>query len=67
MTTAQVVDAPRPRKPLRLWPGVLIVVLQLLVRFVLPLVAPDLMQVAALGTLGGAVLIILSVRRHPDA
>ena len=45
-------DQPSPRKPLRLWPGVLIVVLQLLGMFVLPLVAPG---AAIFGMLGGAV------------
>lgn len=39
MTIAQTSE-PTPRKPLRLWPGVLIVVLQWLARFVLPLVVP---------------------------
>ncbi len=45
-------DQPSPRKPLRLWPGVVIVVLQLLGMFVLPVVAPE---AAIFGMLGGAV------------
>lgn len=40
MTIAQT-EEPTPRKPLRLWPGVVIVLLQWLIRFVLPAVAPD--------------------------
>ncbi len=40
MTTAQT-DQPATQKPLRLWPGVLAVVLQWLARFVLPVVIPE--------------------------
>lgn len=39
MTTTHTV--PSPRLPLRLWPGIAIVALQVFVRFVLPAVAPD--------------------------
>jgi outer membrane protein assembly factor BamB len=41
-----------PRKPLRLWPGVVIVMVQWLLWFVVPVVAPD---AALVGMLGGAV------------
>lgn len=44
-------DAFHPR-PLRLWPGVVLVLLQWLVRFVVPVVFPD---AAPLGVLGGMV------------
>jgi outer membrane protein assembly factor BamB len=39
--TIDQTNQPTPRKPLRLWPGVVIVFLQGLIRFVLPVVAPD--------------------------
>ena len=40
MTIAQT-NEPTPRKPLRLWPGVVAVVLQWLVWFVVPIVVPE--------------------------
>lgn len=40
------------QKPLRLWPGAVIVILQWLVRFVLPAVMPD---TAAIGVIGGVI------------
>ena len=55
-----------PRKPLRLWPGVAAAVLLLLIRFVLPVVAPkaeffgmDAGILAILGGLVGALVIVL--------
>ncbi len=47
------------RKPLRLWPGVAIVTLQWLVRFVLPVVEPDAMTVAVMGGLLGGLLVVV--------
>ena len=47
------------RKPLRLWPGVAIVTLQWLVRFVLPVVEPDAMTVALMGGLLGGLLVVV--------
>ncbi|HEX6903321.1 MAG TPA: PQQ-binding-like beta-propeller repeat protein [Thermoanaerobaculia bacterium] len=51
MSIAQT-DSPTPRKPLRLWPGVVIAILQCLLQFVVPVVAPE---AAFLGMLGGLV------------
>ena len=39
--TIQQTNEPTPRKPLRLWPGVLAAVLLLLLRFVVPKVVPE--------------------------
>jgi outer membrane protein assembly factor BamB len=48
-----------PRKPLRLWPGVVIATLVLLLRFVVPLVMPDELFVAVLsGPVGGLAVVL---------
>ena len=47
--TTNNADEPAPRKPLRLWPGVVAVVLQWLVWFVVPIVAPDAMMFGMIG------------------
>ncbi len=51
MANAQT-DEPTRQKPLRLWPGVVAVMLQWLVRFVVPIVVPGAMAMA-FGVLGG--------------
>src|SRR5882724_2778392 len=53
------IDEPAPRKSFRLWPGVVAVVLQWLVWFVIPFVAPDTMMFGMIGGLvcGLAVLV----------
>jgi outer membrane protein assembly factor BamB len=49
-----------PRKPLRLWPGVIIAIVQLLVMFGAPVVAPDVeFPIGMLGGVVGALLIAL--------
>src|ERR1035438_9591876 len=46
-----------PRKPLRLWPGVVIAILLGLLRFVLPAVVPDMLMYSVLGGLVGGLLV----------
>jgi outer membrane protein assembly factor BamB len=58
MATAQT-DAPTLQKPLRLWPGVVLAILLLLVRFVAPVVVPDSMMYAILGGLAGGLAIVV--------
>lgn len=48
---------PRERKSLRLWPGVVLAVLLLLVRFVVPMIMPDALLVAVLGGMAGGLLV----------
>lgn len=50
---------PDPSPPLRLWPGVLIVALQWLSRFGLPVVAPDAVPYAMIGGLAGGLFLII--------
>jgi outer membrane protein assembly factor BamB len=47
------------RKPLRLWPGVVIVILQWLLRFAVPAVAPDAILIGLVAELAGGVGILL--------
>ena len=47
------------RPPLRLWPGVVAVMLQWLVRFGIPIVAPEGLIVAMIGELVGAVAVLV--------
>ena len=58
MAIAQI-DEPTQQKPLRLWPGVVIVVLQWLVRFGVPVVAPGAGALGAIGALLGGVAIVV--------
>jgi len=58
MTIAQT-DEVTPQKPLRLWPGVVAVVLQWLVRFVVPVVVPGAIAVGMIGELLGGVTIVV--------
>src|SRR5688572_6091417 len=58
MTIAQTNEL-TPRKPLRLWPGVVIVIVQWLLRFGIPLVTPDAQLVAILAGPAGLVAIVL--------
>jgi outer membrane protein assembly factor BamB len=58
MTIAQI-DEPTPRKPLRLWPGVVAVVLQWLGFFIIPAVVPAVSIYALLGgALAGLVFVV---------
>jgi len=58
MTIAQI-DEPTSRKPLRLWPGVVIVVLQWLGRFVVPIFVPEALPFGVIGGLAGGLAIVV--------
>jgi hypothetical protein len=58
MTIAQT-DASTPRQPLRLWPGVVLVILQWLVKLGAPIVAPDAGGNAFLAGLALAALVLV--------
>src|SRR5205807_1905412 len=50
-------DAPTPRKPLRLWPGVAAAVLLCVTRYVLPVVVPGTIAYGMIGAVVGALAI----------
>ncbi len=58
-TTRRPSDSSVPRKPLRLWPGVVIVTLQWLMRYALPVFVPEAMPVGAIGGMLGGVAIVV--------
>src|SRR5262245_47255883 len=58
MSIAQT-DAPTPRKPLRLWPGVVLVILQWLLWFVLPRLSSDALDIGVFGGILCALAILL--------
>jgi outer membrane protein assembly factor BamB len=57
--TATQTDEPAGHKPLRLWPGVVAALLLLLVRFVVPIVAPEAMAFAMIGSVLAALAIVV--------
>jgi outer membrane protein assembly factor BamB len=52
-------NEPHPPQPLRLWPGVVIVALQWLARFVVPLVVPEATPVGVMAGLAGGLAVIV--------
>ncbi len=53
------IDGPKLRKPLRLWPGVVIVALQWLLRFGVPAVEPDALELGVYaGFFGGGAIVL---------
>src|SRR5215211_6405105 len=58
MTRAET-NAPSSRRPLRLWPAVAIAIVQLLLMFGAPVVAPDAGPIGMLGGVVAALLIAL--------
>ena len=58
MANAQIDEQTR-QKPLRLWPGVVIVILQWLVRFGVPIVVPEAGVFGAIGALVGGLAVVV--------
>src|SRR6185436_6080626 len=56
MTIAQTED---PRKPIRLWPGVVAVTLQWLARFVIPIVVPGAVAFGVIGGVAGGLAVLV--------
>ena len=52
-------DEPTPRKPLRLWPGVVIVMLQWSARFVVPVVVPEATVFGVIAGLVGGLAVVV--------
>ena len=52
-------DEPTQQKPLRLWPGVIIVMMQWLIRFGVPLIWPEAVALFVFGGIAGALLVVL--------
>jgi outer membrane protein assembly factor BamB len=57
--TSDQANAPTPRKPLRLWPAVVIAIVQLLIMFGAPVVAPDAGPIGMLAGVVGALAIVV--------
>jgi outer membrane protein assembly factor BamB len=51
-------ETPKQKK-LRLWPGIILIVIQIIISYLIPLIAPDRMDISALGGLACCVLILL--------
>jgi hypothetical protein len=58
MTIAQTSET-SPRKPLRLWPGVVIVMVQWLLWFVVPVVAPEAVLISVIGGVVGGLAVVV--------
>ena len=54
-----VTNTAKAQRPLRLWPGIVLAIALLLIKYVVPMVLPDALAVALMGGLPLSVLIIL--------
>ena len=57
--TIQQTDERAPRKPLRLWPGVVAVTLLWILRFAVPMVWPDALEISVFGGMVGGLAIVV--------
>src|SRR5580658_3536550 len=58
MSAAQPIEL-NSQKPLRLWPGVVVVAVQWLLRFVLPIFVPEALGIGVIGEFFCALLIVV--------
>jgi outer membrane protein assembly factor BamB len=59
MLKQELSDEPIQKKPLRLWPGVIIAILQLLIRFGVPIIWPEAVMLFIFGGMAGTLLVIV--------
>lgn len=52
-------NKPTPRKPLRLWPGVVVAVLVFAARFIIPILVPEALMIGVISALVGALAIVV--------
>ena len=59
METNKKTDIPIQKRSVRLWPGVVIVILQWLIRFIIPIIEPDALAIGVFGGLLGGLAIVV--------
>jgi outer membrane protein assembly factor BamB len=52
-------NEPTPRKPLRLWPGIVVAVLMCVMRFLIPIAVPEATVIGLIGSVVGALAIVV--------
>lgn len=58
-TKTESMTIPVQRKSIRLWPGITLAILLLIVKYILPIISPDLIVIGVFGGLIGSLLIIV--------
>jgi outer membrane protein assembly factor BamB len=57
--TERKIDPPNAQRPLRLWPGIVLAILLILVKYIAPLIVPDALAITVMGGISISLLIML--------